>query len=69
MYLDPGLGSMIIQIIVASLATVGAALIVMRNRLSGLFKKKAKASDETEDKSADAVLEDDTAPEHKESAK
>ncbi len=69
MYLDPGIGSMIIQIIVASLATVGAALIVMRNKLSVWFKKGPKSADASEGDVAEAVVQDDAEQEQKETEK
>lgn len=40
MYLDPGLGSMVIQVVIAALATVGAAFVFLRNRIFGALKKK-----------------------------
>lgn len=48
MYLDPGLGSMIIQIIIAALATVGAALVFMKDHIRRWFGKKSKQTDKLE---------------------
>lgn len=50
MYLDPGLGSMIIQIAIAAVATAGAAFVFMRNRvLSWLGIKSKKHPPEQEE--------------------
>jgi hypothetical protein len=53
MYLDPGFGSMLIQIIVAAIAAGGAYLLLFRKKLVSLFKKdgagKYSASAEDED--------------------
>ena len=54
MYLDPGLGSMIVQIVIAALATAGAALVFLRNRITGVFKKK-KQDDAPETMVTEAV--------------
>lgn len=35
MYLDPGFGSMIIQLVVAAIATCGAFLIILKNKIFG----------------------------------
>ena len=45
MYFDPGTGSMIIQIIVASIASIGALFITFRDSIMGFFKK-GKSKDE-----------------------
>ena len=42
MYLDPGLGSMIIQIAIAAVATAGAAFVFMRNRIFSWLGIKSK---------------------------
>lgn len=54
MYLDPGLGSMIVQIVIAALATAGAALVFLRTRILGIFKKK-KQDDAQETMITEAV--------------
>lgn len=40
MYLDPGFGSMIIQVIVAAFAACGMCLAIFRNRIKALFQRK-----------------------------
>lgn len=42
MYFDPGTGSMIIQAIIAALASVGAMLILFKNNIINFFKKDKK---------------------------
>ena len=52
MYFDPGLGSMIIQIVVAGIAAAGIAVGVMKARVKGWFCKRKnpdKQSGEVED--------------------
>ena len=48
MYFDPGTGSMLVQIILASIAGVGAFFIAFKttimNFLKGIFKKNEKKS-------------------------
>ena len=39
MYLDPGFGSMILQIIVAGIAGVGAALFFLKDKIKSIFNK------------------------------
>ena len=47
MYLDPGFGTMIIQLLVAGLAVVGAVFFSMRSKIRAFFKKgKGAAADE-----------------------
>jgi len=53
MYLDPGFGSMIIQIIVGAIAAGGAVLFTMRQRVGNFFgflsrKNKKNNSEELE---------------------
>ena len=43
MYLDPGFGSMLIQIIVAAIAACGAYLLIFRNKISEMFKRRKGA--------------------------
>jgi len=40
MYLDPGFGGMLIQIIVALIATGGAIIFALRRKIKALFSKK-----------------------------
>lgn len=42
MYFDPGTGSLIIQLLVAGVASVGAFFVVFKNKLRHLFSKKDK---------------------------
>jgi len=40
MYLDPGFGSMVIQVIVAALAAGGAYLLIFKKRIVSFFKSR-----------------------------
>ncbi len=40
MYLDPGFGGMLIQILIAVVAAGGAAVFAMRKKLRAMFSKK-----------------------------
>ena len=42
MYLDPGLGGMLLQIVVALVAAGGATLFVMRKNIRNFFSKDSK---------------------------
>ena len=44
MYFDPGFGSMIIQAVVAAIATLGVVWGVMKTRVKNLGKKKADSN-------------------------
>jgi len=44
MYLDPGFGGMLLQIIVALVAAGGATLFAMRRKLRAMFSKNKKAT-------------------------
>ena len=64
MYLDPGFGGMLLQLIVAIAAVGGGILFSFRKKISGLFKKgddkPAKAVSsvlETEDDAVDVLDE------------
>ena len=52
MYLDPGFGSMVIQMVVAGLAAAAAVLYIARNKIKNFFSKN-KAN------TIDIVLKDD----------
>lgn len=56
MYFDPGFGSMVIQIIVASVAGIGAYLLAFKSKFSGMFNKNksTNVADQLED-----VIDDD----------
>jgi len=50
LYLDPGSGSFLIQLLIAGLAGIGLAIAVSWQRIKRLFSKKKKAeTDEDED--------------------
>lgn len=44
MYFDPGTGSMIVQIVIAAVAGVGAFFVTFNNNIKGIFKKNVKKS-------------------------
>lgn len=52
MYLDPGFGSMLIQVLIASLAAAGAMFAMFRGKIMAFFKKSKKNA-KTGDKSDD----------------
>lgn len=45
MYLDPGIGSMIIQFVVAAIAACGGLLFAFRARIKAFFNKNKKTVD------------------------
>ena len=55
MYFDPGMGSLIIQALIASLAVVGGYLAATKSRLKNFFTRKRKDVD-TENDDADDTL-------------
>jgi len=44
MYLDPGFGGMLIQLVLAIAATAGALMFAMRKKIGELFSRDKKAS-------------------------
>ena len=46
MYLDPGLGSMLIQVAIAAFAAMAVVLGIFRAKVAAFFKKGKKQSDE-----------------------
>ncbi len=72
MYIDPGSGSMIIQMIIAGLAACGGILIILRDRIKGVFKRGKKNdeavsedlpdSEELLDKLLDEQVQDESTP-------
>lgn len=46
MYLDPGFGSMVIQVIVAAIAAGGALYFAMKTKIKGLFSKKNEGKEQ-----------------------
>jgi len=62
MYLDPGFGSMLIQMLVASLAALAVGFGIFRQRIIAFFSKKkseVKDSDEIETNETGEMLETD----------
>ena len=56
MYLDPGFGSMLIQLLVASIAAAAVMFGVFRSKIAAFFRKRKKGPDEgadEEDKDAE----------------
>ncbi len=45
MYLDPGFGSMIIQIVVASLAAISGVWFIFKKQVKALFSKRKHTGD------------------------
>jgi hypothetical protein len=45
-YIDPGSGSIIIQAIIAAIATVGTTATIYWNKIKNFFKKNKKKSNE-----------------------
>ena len=50
MYLDPGFGGMLIQIIVAVVAASGAIIFSMRKKIRKSFSKKKEENDTAENR-------------------
>jgi hypothetical protein len=48
-YLDPGSGSIIIQVLIASLLAVGIALRASWGKIQSLLGKKSKPADQDDD--------------------
>ena len=46
MYFDPGTGSMIVQIIVASIASIGALFITFKDNIIGFIRGSRGKSDQ-----------------------
>ncbi len=42
MYFDPGTGSLIVQLVVAFFASIGAFFVIFKNKILGFFKKEKK---------------------------
>lgn len=53
-YLDPGSGSLLIQILIAALLGLGVALRASWGRIKGFFVKRKAAEEEEEDEAHDA---------------
>lgn len=52
-YLDPGSGSFILQLLIATLLGVGIALRASWGKIKGLFGIKSEADEDVEDEEAD----------------
>ena len=57
MYLDPGFGGMLVQVIVAIVAVSGGILYSLRRKIRGLFKKDG-SKPKTETASTHVELDD-----------
>ena len=42
MYFDPGTGSLIVQLLLATIASIGAFFVLFKNKIISLFKGKGK---------------------------
>ena len=42
MYFDPGTGSLIIQLLLAAIASIGAFFAIFKNRIKRIYKKEGK---------------------------
>lgn len=40
MYFDPGTGSLIVQLVIAFFASIGAVLVIFKNKIKSFFKGK-----------------------------
>jgi len=49
MYLDPGFGSMVIQVVVAAIATCGVAVFILTSKIKKIFKKRKTKNDAAEE--------------------
>lgn len=58
MYFDPGVGSLIIQAVIASLAVIGGYFAIAKTKLKNLFGK-GKNEDVATDADADKTEQDD----------
>jgi hypothetical protein len=59
MYLDPGFGGMLIQVVVALVAVGGAIVFSARKKISALFSKKKKGAPAKEAARGDDNVKDD----------
>lgn len=48
MYFDPGTGSLIIQLLIAGIASIGAFFALFKNKLVSIIKKDNKKEDNNE---------------------
>jgi len=59
MYLDPGFGGMLVQIVIALVAVSGALFFAFRKKISSFFKKKKPVGNVSPTDSASMVSEED----------
>lgn len=59
MYLDPGFGSMVVQAILASIAGLAAVFYLLKNRISGFFKKNKATPEKKPINANDPAGQDD----------
>jgi len=59
MYLDPGFGGMLVQLIVAVAALGGAILFSFRKKIKALFTKNKTEADDSATYSANMTVSDD----------
>ena len=55
MYLDPGFGSMVVQVVVAAFAGGGVVLYSIRRKLSSLFKRGRKEPESAQGDISDGI--------------
>jgi uncharacterized protein (DUF2062 family) len=53
LYIDPGLGAMLIQSVIAGIAAAGLFFFAIRKRISAWFASKSKSKNKSDVKSAD----------------
>ena len=61
MYLDPGFGGMLLQVIVVIIAVSGAILYSLRKKIHNLFKKKDSNDESNSISSTETMRTDDDA--------
>lgn len=59
MYLDPGLGGMLIQLVVAAVAAGGAVVFFMRKKIRALLSKDKKSDSALQSAPRAGNIEDD----------
>lgn len=63
MYLDPGFGSMIVQVIVAAIAACGVVLYSIRRKLRSIFKRGKQGSEQEMEQDQGTATGNETEPE------
>jgi hypothetical protein len=59
MYLDPGFGSMVIQVVIGLIAAGGVALYTLRQKITKLFGRSSKEDDADEAEHEQGKLKND----------